>query len=98
MPVLAAAGADVTSFDLSAEQLAKDGLVAKREALEVRLEQGDMADLSRFADGSFELIVHPVSNVFAADIETVWLECYRVLVPGGRLIATFPIIINQKSE
>jgi len=89
VPVLAAAGADVTSFDLSAEQLAKDALVAKREALDIRLEQGDMADLSRFADGAFELIVHPVSNVFAADVLAVWRECYRVLVPGGRLIAAF---------
>jgi len=89
VPVLAAAGAKVTSFDLSAEQLAKDELVATREALDVRLEQGDMADLSRFADGAFELVVHPVSNVFAPDVQAVWRECYRVLVPGGRLIAAF---------
>ncbi|MEM8814852.1 MAG: class I SAM-dependent methyltransferase [Pseudomonadota bacterium] len=88
-PVLAAAGAKVTSFDLSAEQLAKDGFVAERDALEITLEQGDMADLSRFADASFDLIVHPVANVFAPDVGAVWRECHRVLAPGGRLITAF---------
>ena len=30
-----------------------------------------------------------MANVFAADVPAVWRECYRVLVPGGRLIAAF---------
>ncbi len=89
MPVLAAAGATVTSFDNSAEQLAKDRLVAEREGFDMRFEQGDMADLSRFADASFDLIFHPVANVFCADILPVWRECFRVLRPGGRLLAGF---------
>ncbi len=89
MPVLAAAGARVTSFDNSAEQLAKDTQVAEREGLDMRFEQGDMADLSRFADASFDLIFHPVANVFCADILPVWRECLRVLRPGGRLLAGF---------
>jgi len=88
-PVLAAAGAEVTSFDASDEQLAKDAAVAAREGLPVRTERGDMADLSRFADSSFELIFHPVSNVFARDVRQVWRECHRVLTPGGRLLAGF---------
>src|SRR3982751_3995973 len=49
-PVLAAAGARVTSFDNSARQLGQDRLVAEREGLDVRLEKGDAADLSRFPD------------------------------------------------
>lgn len=89
VPVLAAAGARVTSFDYSAVQLEKDAEVAAREHLDVRIEQGDMADLSRFADRSFDLIFHPVSNVFAADPIPVWQECARLLVPGGRLLAGF---------
>jgi SAM-dependent methyltransferase len=88
-PILAAAGALVTSFDASDEQLAKDAMVAEREGLSIRVEQGDMADLSRFADGSFELIFHPVSNVFARDVRSVWRECHRVLDTGGRLLAGF---------
>lgn len=88
-PVLAAAGARVTSFDGSDEQLALDGAVAEREGLEIRLERGDMADLSRFGDGSFDLIFHPVSNVFVQDVRPVWRECFRVLRSGGRLLAGF---------
>jgi SAM-dependent methyltransferase len=48
-----------------------------------------MADLSAFADGAFDLIFHPVSNVFVPDVRPVWRECHRVLAPGGRLLAGF---------
>lgn len=88
-PVLAAAGAVVTSFDNSPVQLAKDRQVADRDNLEIRIELGDMADLSRFKDSSFDLIFHPVSNLYAQDIKPVWQECFRVLRPGGRLLAGF---------
>lgn len=87
--ILAAAGASVTSFDNSPEQLAKDAMVADRDTLDLVTEQGDMADLSRFEDESFDLIFHPVSNVFCADIEPVWRECYRVLRANGRLLTGF---------
>ena len=55
-PVLAAAGAIVTSFDISANQLAQDEFVAARDNLKIKTEWGDAADLSRFADNSFDLI------------------------------------------
>ncbi|MEQ8434306.1 MAG: class I SAM-dependent methyltransferase [Oceanicaulis sp.] len=85
-PVLAAAGASVTVFDLSAEQLARDREVAARDGLHLVLEQGDMADLSRFEAASFDLIVNPCSVGFAPDVEPVWREAARVLRPGGRLM------------
>jgi SAM-dependent methyltransferase len=88
-PVLAAAGARVTSFDNSDEQLAKDAAVAAREGLTLVTARGDMADLARFEDGSFDLVFHPVSNVFAPDPPTVWRECHRVLAGHGRLLAGF---------
>ncbi|MHC5063325.1 MAG: class I SAM-dependent methyltransferase [Planctomycetota bacterium] len=88
-PILAAAGAEVTVLDNSPKQLAQDRAVAEREGLAIQLEQGPMADLSRFEDGSFDLIFHPVSNVFAAEVLSVWEECYRVLRPGGSLLAGF---------
>ncbi len=88
-PVLAAAGAHVTSFDNSSAQLEKDRSVARREGLELRTEQGDMVDLSRFDASRFDLIFHPVSNVFSPQVKAVWLECFRVLKPGGRLLAGF---------
>ena len=88
-PVLAAAGAVVTSLDASAEQLAKDHLVANREGLDLRCVIGDMCDLSVFADAAFDLIFHPCSNLFVADVMPVWRECARVLRPGGALLAGF---------
>ncbi len=88
-PVLAALGANVVSFDLSEEQLLKDRLVADRDGLEIECMRGDMADLSRLQEESFDLIFHPTSNVFVPDVEVVWRECYRVLRPGGRLLAGF---------
>ena len=88
-PILSAAGANVISFDLSDEQLAKDRLVADRDDLQLKCVQGDMADLSYFANDSFDLIFHPVSNVFVPDVETVWRECHRVLRRGGALLSGF---------
>ena len=88
-PVLAAAGARVTVFDNCPAQLEKDELVARREGLDIELVQGDMRELARFGDGSFDLVFHPVSNCFVDGIERVWKECARVLRDGGRLLAGF---------
>jgi len=88
-PILAAAGAHVTVLDNSPLQLARDREVAEREGLTIRTVQGDMANLHHFADGSFDFIVHPVSNCFVPDVRPVWKEAYRVLRPGGTLIAGF---------
>ncbi len=89
VPILAAAGAKVTSFDISEAQLAQDELVAKRDGLDIELIQGDMTDLSCFEVERFELVFHPVSNVFCSDVRRVWHECYRVLATGGRLLSGF---------
>ncbi len=88
-PVFAAAGATVTVLDNSPAQLAQDHLVAKREGLVIHTVEGDMADLSAFADGSFDLVFHPVSNVFAAAVRPVYREAARVLRQGGMLLAGF---------
>ncbi len=88
-PILAAAGAVVTVFDNSPAQLAQDRLVAERDSLALRTVQGDMADLSEFADETFDLIVHPCSNIFVPDVKPVWREAGRVLRPGGTLLAGF---------
>jgi len=85
-PVLAALGANVTVFDNSPAQLKQDQLVARREGLSLKTEEGDAADLSVFADESFDLIFNPCSTVFMEDVRPVWKECYRVLRPGGILM------------
>ena len=82
-PVLAAAGADVTVFDNSPAQLARDEEVAAREGLALRTVLGDMRDLSAFPDASFDVVFNPVSNVFCPELAPVWRESFRVLRPGG---------------
>ena len=88
-PVLAAAGATVIVFDNSPAQLRQDQLVAERESLPLRTVEGDAADLSVFADESFDLIFNPVSTVFMPDVRAVWRECARVLRPAGVLMTGF---------
>ena len=88
-PILAAAGARITVLDNSPRQLEQDRHVAERDDLEIITVLGDMTDLHMFADRQFDVIVHPVSNVFVSDIIPVWREAYRVVRPGGVLIAGF---------
>jgi len=88
-PVLAAAGAAVTVLDNSPRQLERDREVATREDLEVRTVLGDMRDLAVFPDARFDVVFHPVSNVFCPDLPPVWREAFRVLRTGGILMAGF---------
>jgi SAM-dependent methyltransferase len=88
-PILAAAGANVTVFDNSPAQLKQDQLVAEREALSIQTVEGDAANLSLFANESFDLVFNPVSTVFMPDVRAVWKESYRVLRQGGILMTGF---------
>jgi SAM-dependent methyltransferase len=85
-PVLAAAGARVTVLDNSPAQLKQDRLVAERESLPLQTVEGDAANLSMFADESFNLVFNPCSTVFMPDVRAVWKECARVLRQGGILM------------
>jgi SAM-dependent methyltransferase len=88
-PILAAAGARVTVYDNSPRQLAQDRRVAEREGLTITTIEGDMRHLDALAGDSFDLIVHPVSNLFVPEVRPVWAEAYRVARPSGVLVAGF---------
>lgn len=88
-PVLAAAGARVTVFDVSDQQLEQDRLVAARDGLELETIQGDMCNLGALEDEQFDLVFQPISNLYVPDVRPVWRECHRVLKPGGVLLASF---------
>lgn len=97
-PLFAAAGAEVTVFDLSENMLQKDRLVAERENLSLQIEQGTMCDLSRFSDDSFDIIINPPSLMYVPDVFPVFRECHRILKPDGVFIMCAPNPINYICE
>lgn len=76
------------------KMLAKDRKIAKEEQLNITIEKGNMCDLSRFSDGSFDYILNPTSLMYVPDVRPVFKECYRVLKNGGRFIMMAPSPIN----
>ena len=88
-PILAAIGAKVIVYDNSPNQLEQDRKVARREGLALVTVEGDMRDLSSFPDNCFDLVFHPISNVFCPEVRPVWREAFRVLRPAGILLAGF---------
>ncbi|HML49046.1 MAG TPA: methyltransferase domain-containing protein [Clostridia bacterium] len=87
MPIFAACGANCTVLDYSPKQLESERMVSEREGYSIRILRGDMSKPLPFADASFDLIFHPVSNCYIEAVEPVWRECYRILRPGGILLA-----------
>ena len=76
-------GANVTVFDISDEQLERDKKAAKHYSFEIKTEQGDMRDLSRFEKASFDIVYHGYSINFVPDAVEVFRQIARVLRGGG---------------
>ncbi|HEY3341146.1 MAG TPA: class I SAM-dependent methyltransferase [Anaerolineae bacterium] len=76
-------GARVTVRDFSETQLERDRQAAAHYGLHIETLQGDMRDLSPFADRSFDIVYHAHSINFIPDVEPVFSEVARVLAPGG---------------
>lgn len=94
MPLFAAAGARCTVLDYSERQLESEQMVAAREGYDIRIVRADMSKPLPFADASFDVIVHPVSNCYIREVEPLWRECFRILRPGGILLAGLDNGIN----
>ena len=87
MPIFTALGAQCTVLDYSERQLESERMVAQREGYDIRIIRADMSQPLPFADGEFDLIFHPVSNCYVREAKPIWRECFRVLRPGGTLLA-----------
>jgi len=87
MPIFSILGAKCTVMDLSDRQLESERMVAQREGYKIDIVKADMTKTFPFEDSTFDVIFHPVSNVYIEDVHHVWQECYRVLKPGGVLLS-----------
>ncbi len=87
----AAAGADVTAYDLSPEMLAVVAAEAARRGLSIATAQGG-AERLRFADAAFDLVLSRYSAHHWRDFASGIAEAARVLRPGG--IAAFVDVVS----
>lgn len=76
-------GADVTVFDLSPAQLARDRDAASALGVEVRLVEGDMRDLGVLGADDFDIVHQGYSIGFVPDAGEVFRQVARVLKNGG---------------
>lgn len=94
IPVFSALGADCTVLDYSSHQCESERTFARQEGYTVKVLQEDMTKSLPFADGTFDLIFHPVSNCYIEKVTPVFRECYRVLKKGGILLCGLDNGIN----
>ncbi len=94
MPIFTALGAECTVLDYSLKQLESERVIAKEMGYTINIVHADMTKPLPFADDSFDLIFHPVSNSYIKDVKSVFKECYRVLKKGGVLLSGLDNGIN----
>jgi SAM-dependent methyltransferase len=87
MPIFSLLGADCAILDYSDSQLESERAVSEREGYRINIVKADMTLRLPFEDETFDLIFHPVSNCYVEDVKHIWKECFRVLKPGGILVA-----------
>ncbi len=76
-------GAKVTVLDLTPGQLEADRIAAEHYGYDIKTIQGDMRDLSMFADDTFDLVYQAISICFVPEVRQVYSEVARIVKPGG---------------
>ena len=94
MPIFAAQGAICTVLDYSEEQLASERRLSEQEGYAIEILRADMTRPLPFADETFDIIFHPVSNCYVHEVLPIWKECFRILKHGGILLAGLDNGIN----
>ena len=57
--------------------------MASREGNVIEIIRADMTKPLPFADETFDLIFHPVSNCYVKEVKPIFKECVRGLKHGG---------------
>lgn len=83
----AVAGANVTVVDISESMLRLDEQEAKRRNVHVKTVHASMDDLSSLSDQKFDIVHHPVSTCYIANLADVYREVARVIKPAGLYIS-----------
>jgi SAM-dependent methyltransferase len=93
-------GAAVSSLDLSPEQVERDRLTASRFGCPIDTHEGDMRDLSRFSESSFDIVWHGYSLGFVPATRPVFEQVRRVLRRGGTYIFWYanPFVLGLNSS
>ncbi len=94
MPVFSALKADCTVLDYSKKQLESEKMVAEREGYSINIIEYDMSKPLPFENEYFDIIFHPVSNVYVEDVKSIFKECFRILKKGGILVSGLDNAIN----
>lgn len=97
-PLYAAAGARVTVLDCSPAMLALDRQVAAERRIDYGIVQGSMDDLSMFAAGRFDLVIHPVSTCYLPEVGRVFQEVARVTRAGGLYVSQHKSPVSLQSS
>lgn len=97
-PLYCAAGARVTVLDISPAMLQLDRQISANLGINYQTVQGEMSDLSMFRPEEFDLVAHPVSTCYVADVETVFIQVARVLRPGGLYISQHKQPMNLQAS
>lgn len=94
MPIFKALGADVTVLDYSLRQLESERMISEREGYSINMVHYDMTKPLPFENEEFDIIFHPVSNVYVEEVKPIFKECYRILKKGGILVCGLDNGIN----
>lgn len=94
MPIFNALGANCTVLDYSKCQLESEIMVSERENYKIDIVCYDMTKPLPFKDEEFDIIFHPVSNVYVEEVKPIFKECYRILKKGGILVCGLDNGIN----
>jgi len=92
--VLSKWGAKSVGLDISEEQLGHARKLARKEGVKVPFYQGNMEDLSRFRNGSFDIVVSAFGVGYSESLEKTFQEAFRVLRKNGLFVfaETHPMI------